>query len=357
MKAFYLMGVLAAFLVGLVKVVSAVIALLSLRTRNMRQVGMYYSCLNSAYTADVPSAWKFVGYVLFMLVLAPVASWLSVTSAAWTWLRWRAGQQATPEDVKRLQYRLAHVRLSKEQMIEWQEELSKVLGVAGPVRTGDAQTSTPLVLVLEPGEWYSELRMHPDKRMMEFYGHSPDYDSIFHSTYEYRFDDNVLEARLLDDHTDHPGQQAWSVRDGVVLEAELRMRAAKTSFAAEVDERINSLRQEVGWHPYRNARIRYFVMRMHPSLFSHAMIAELVRGDIQRAGALAERAAAEARKNKLEVVENGDGVEFKFEATLTNEERERARNELTKSLAELGVSFDELRTFKKQKAELLDTLR
>jgi hypothetical protein len=45
MEEIYLTGVLAALAIGVIKVFLAAVMLLSLGTKNMNQIGMYYGCL------------------------------------------------------------------------------------------------------------------------------------------------------------------------------------------------------------------------------------------------------------------------------------------------------------------------
>lgn len=353
MEEFYFAGVFAAFVIGVIKVALTSANLLSLRTQNMNRIGLHYACLAGNYTPAKSSPWSIFWFAVYMLLLTPIASWLSVASAAWSWVRWRASQTAVPEDMKRLQYRLAHVTMTKEQMIAWQEEVSKVLGIIGPVRTGDSDDD-PLVFVLEKGDWPRELRMQPDKHTFEFYSHAADYSGIFRSTYEYRFNGDVLLAKLLDKHSKHYNEKYWYVRDGVVLEEDIRRGSLASP--GEIDKRLANYHDEVAWHPVRDARVRFFAMTMHPAQFPHSKISELVRAEIQRAGAAAEKALLEARKLSFQIVETDDGFEFRFAKGQTEQEKATAGHALSEVIDELGSSDGEIRHLKKDKTQLMEVL-
>jgi len=352
MDDFYFVGFVIAFTIGAIKLVMTTSALFSVRTRNMRQIGLHYALTTATYVPEKSGTWSFVGFAVYQLALAPAASWLSVISVLLSWMRWRSNQASTPEELKRLQYRVANIAMTKQQMIAWQEEISKVLGIAGPVRTGAGDDQRPLVLVLEPGGWYRELRMQPDRRTLEFYGHTPDYDGIFHSRYEYRFDGEDLMTRLLEDESDHYGKKDWAVQDGVVLEEGIRQRATGL-LSHRVDQRIAEYRSAVSWHRYHDPRVRFFAMTMHPAQFSHARINEVIRGEIQRVRTAVESTAMEARQLGFDVVENDDGLELKFGADWSEAQKQAASDHLSAVCERLGTNYVEIGAYKKRKLELL----
>ena len=69
MPGIYFTGLFAALAIGVVEVLLAFLNLLSMRTRNMRSIGMYYACMAGEYTTKKPSGWNRVGFVVFALVL------------------------------------------------------------------------------------------------------------------------------------------------------------------------------------------------------------------------------------------------------------------------------------------------
>ncbi|MBK7153847.1 MAG: hypothetical protein IPH72_19045 [Sandaracinaceae bacterium] len=323
----------------------------------MKQIGMYYDCLTGKYCDDKPSRWRFFGYTVFMLTLAPLASWLSVSSAAWSWLRWKATHVVPPDEVKRLHYRLAHVPMTKAQMIVWQEELSKALGLVGPVRTGGSDRDRdPTVLVIDPGEWFRRVRVQPENTTMEFYQTTPDREVFYYSTYEYRFEKDELLVRLREDRCESYEGSEWSVRDGVVLESDLRERFGKNTLFGGVEERVADLHRKVKWHAHASILVRLFAMKMHPELFKYAEIMAESRGELQRIGSSVEKSLAEAQRLGFAIVEDEVGVTFRFGSEWSDSEKKNAEETLSLAMEDSGTTFNELSAYKRSRTGLLDLI-
>lgn len=80
----YLTGVGIALLIGAVKVLVSFSALASTRAKNVKMIGLHYKPLDGGYGSEPTSATGWFFYVVWLLLLAPLLSWLSVASAAWS---------------------------------------------------------------------------------------------------------------------------------------------------------------------------------------------------------------------------------------------------------------------------------
>lgn len=69
------------------------------------------------------------------------------------------------------------------------------------------------------------------------------------SEYEYRVTPTGVSARLLQYRSENPGEpEEWSVRDGVVQEADMRALWAKTRYKwDDVEDKITNLKRETEW--------------------------------------------------------------------------------------------------------------
>lgn len=113
------LGWLLALCIGVYKVGLAAASANNQTARNMRKIGAHYSLFGSVYTAK--SAPRMEGYFWFgayQLLVGPLFSWIAVISSTIAFfLVWRA-KFGLPEKLREITYRLRHVELSEEQMLE-----------------------------------------------------------------------------------------------------------------------------------------------------------------------------------------------------------------------------------------------
>lgn len=262
-----------------------------------------------------------------------------------------------PDDVNRLHYRLAHIAMTKAEMIVLQEDLARALSLAGPIQTagrGDARDR--LVLVLDPGVWFRELSVHPERQAMTFFQSPPDREVRSYSDYEYRFEYNQAFQRLIASRTEGDDAVEWSVLNGVVQEVEIRNRAKDSYFQDDADKSIEHLHRETTWQPIQDPIVHFFLKQMHPALFSHASVEAEIRRDMQRRVSSAERSLASARDLGFELVDDEDGVTLRYPSEWDKDERQGAEDAQVLLMQELGITFQELRKYKKTNLRLSDLL-
>jgi hypothetical protein len=346
----YFIGVTLAFGISALQVCVAIARLSSTRARNLKQIGLYYRPTRAAYVPDKPSSLSFVGYLVYALLVVPLGSWLSVASAAWMVFKYLLERSKPPERVKELQYKIANIDLTKDQLIETQEEISKALGTIGPVRRGD-NGGLPLNMLLL-GECTVTAR--PETQTMTFADRTIDGLGSATRVYEYKFEGNDVLIRVVDECIDHSGERRWNVRDGAVLEADIRKRAERSRFL-HADEDVEEHRASVQWHRAR-PEVRFFVLSMHPQQFPFRDVRALAMAEIQRMRSGAEKVAAEATKLGLELIDAEHGFDFQYP---DNKPEVKARGQKLlsdESLQSMGVIHEELWTFKRTKSQLLEIL-
>lgn len=356
---FYIQGLFISFLIGFVKVCISISTLFSIRARNLKKIGLYYSLMSGGFTNTKPnSAIKFVLYSTYVLLIAPIFSWLSVASASWGVIAWLSKRSPVPEKIKEIQWKIAHFDLTKDQLIELQEEIAKITGNPGPIRTGEPSESEgnddPSTLVLDPGEWYSEVRAIPSQRLLKFHTHTPDYDFESNSTFEYKFEESQLLARLIEHTSHHYTDIERHVKDGVVLESEIRKRAEGSSFRlTKVEDEIAKYTEQVQWQPFDRYDVRFFVMAQHPDLFPHRELRRLARLELERIKLATENVNQLAKKLGVEIEETSEGFSFMHPETGTEEMKTKAEQLFSdEALKLLGTSFGELYIAKKMIADL-----
>jgi len=358
MEDVYLTGVGIAFLISFVKVCMAASALLSVRSKNMARIGLYYSCLAGTYEPKQFKLSRFLIYLFYMLAVAPIFSWLSVASGLWSFISAHSNRTPVPDNIKAIQWKMANIQMSKEQLIELQEEMAKILGSGGPVRTGpttEEEEENRLTLVLDSGEWYSEFEINPPQKLLTYYGHTPDYWSVFHSIYEYQFEKEALLVRLIEDRTEHPGEDDnWNVRDGVVLESAIRDRHEKRKFPIDsVEDRIARYKTDITWQPMTRHDVRFFAMTKHPELFPHRELKRIIRTELERINEVTRNVFRELADLGMEIVESEDGLDFRLPDGSPESAKEKAKQFFEpESLQKYGTNFAELQLSKKTQAEL-----
>jgi len=130
----YLTGVWIALFIGLSKVCIVISILLSQKAKNLKKINLYYNCTDGAFNSTEPfSKIKVILYLFYLLVIAPIFSWLSVLSATLMIIVYISNRTHVPEEIKSVRFKIAHIDLSKDQMIEIRKEIFKILGIEAPV--------------------------------------------------------------------------------------------------------------------------------------------------------------------------------------------------------------------------------
>ena len=106
-------------------------------------------------------------------------------------------------------------------------------------------------------------------------------DDVFYnySTIEYKVSDNPVELYMRTCELSHEPPQEWSIKDGVVLESEIR----KNKFQAQ--ERIDSLKKEVEWSKVSilgNAEVNLYILSKHPEIISKDDYRKFLRQSLEK---------------------------------------------------------------------------
>ncbi len=222
-----------------------------------------------------------------------------------------------------------------------------------------AEDGNPSNLVLDDDDrWWSEVTANPAAKTLVFYAHTDDYQSIFHSTEEYRFDGTQVLMRLLEDYVEHPGERVWHVKDGVVLESAIKKRAEESKFTlTPVEEELTKYRAQVEWRPVQNLKLRFFVMAQHPAEFPVRERRRLIRTELERLDAGARKIIGDVKAHGLEVIESENGPQVRYPASFTEADRTRASGLFTDDyFAAAGISESEFQGVKTIRSELLALL-
>lgn len=251
-------GWLIAVGIGLWRLGALVVNACSVRTANLKLIGGHFSPWTGLYNASAPASLTIYSFfAAYVLLVAPLFSWLSVGMFALTLVNnWRK-QAALPEKLKELSYRLNHVRMTEEQVRALDAEF-KSFHAGRPISptpelvkldvvTDWHKDGNRLELSLESGEWFEDFMIDRDTKDFTWTAGHSDHSGDNESTGKYRVDpDGRVYLKTLDDHVDRYGEVSHRIRYGVVCEAELRAEAKKRTFLlTDVEDDIAAYRRSI----------------------------------------------------------------------------------------------------------------
>src|ERR1035437_6658563 len=106
-------------------------------------------------------------------------------------------------------------------------------------------------------------------------------DDVFYnnSTIEYRISANPVELEMRTVELSHEPPQEWSIKDGVVLESEIK----KNKFVTP--DRIENLKKEVEWTKVSilsNPEVNLYILSKHPEIISKEDYRKFLRQSLER---------------------------------------------------------------------------
>lgn len=106
-------------------------------------------------------------------------------------------------------------------------------------------------------------------------------DDVFYnnSTIEYKISANPVELQMRTVELSHEPPKDWSIKDGVVLESELRKNKFNTQ------ERIDELKKAVEWSKvsiFGNHEVNLYILSKHPEIISKEDYRKFLRQSLER---------------------------------------------------------------------------
>lgn len=318
----YESGLALAFVINLVKVIISIAQLTSVRAKNLKHVGLHYSCIQGKYLQRPGHPLRMALYLFYMLFVTPIFSWISVVSAVLTYLWIYAKRQQVPEKVKELQYRLGASLLTKEQVADVLTELGRFHGASEMhIKTSmkdlmhfdpvDSQTE----LVLENDEYgYASVELDAATKRLWIRSHSGDHLTSTENEYEFKVDGTEVSLRLIKCVTESIDDKVLvKVEDNVVMESNLRDHY-KGVLIPYLDEDLRNLKRQVAWGSDLDFRIKYFVLR-HGSAMSEFDFRKFMQSEKQRIESGCRSLISEVKAQEGVIKESDDGfvVHYKDE--------------------------------------------
>jgi hypothetical protein len=282
MLTFYLTGVLVAFLIMAYRLAAGVACLNSLRAKNLRKIGQYYSFAKGTFVQEKQTQVSIACTFFVALVVEPLLSWINVSLACWRWFSTFVNRTSTPEYIKEFRFKLGHTELSKEEIERMGRDLARKQGIE--LAETESEDNT---LSEDDRGFYAETNVLPSRFEFHCYSHPPEYEHERYTKYLYRIDGLRVEAKLTECYETNPRSggsvREYEVRDCVVLESEIRARLqTETLLLTSLDEVIRNLKQAVEWGEVSRHDLRYFLLGKHPELLPTPEYRRFLRQELER---------------------------------------------------------------------------
>lgn len=278
----YILGVVVEFIIVLVTIIISITQRFSVKSRNLRKIGLHYNIPLGNYNYEQPSIFFLSFHFFNSFVIFPLLSWLAVALDIFAIIKSKLKQAKLPEKIKEIDYKLSNFDLPKEKVKELSNDLAAFLGL--PEYDENETDEDDNILVLDSDDWYVGLTLYKHKHLYEIHSHSPDYDFQSWSLNEYKFDGTDLLSRTIEDKSEHMGvvEPEYDIKDNVVLESEIRARYNERTSIGSLDEKIANLKKDVEWTAVKNNRVKYFIMSKHPELFPEFELRKFLRSELER---------------------------------------------------------------------------
>lgn len=216
------------------------------------------------------------------------------------------------------------------------------------------------VYVVDPGEWYTELRLDKPSKHFTIYGHSPDYDCVYHSVYEYKYDLNKFFIRLIEDNFENAGSPTeYDVKDNVVLESDILKRDKEhKSLFTKVEDKLKSLKTQVEWNEPNSIHWKYFLMYHHRDIINEFEFRKYMRSELVRLELGIQKLTDSITTNAGKIVNENGSYEVRLIDGNDNIAKEKIQDILKEeNLSKNGISFYEFQEWDKIKGEINDYLK
>jgi hypothetical protein len=282
----YIIGIVIAVIINLIRLLAQLSIYFSIRATNFKKVGLFYNFATGVFSEDKPTTFLLLFSLLDALLITPLLSWLYVGYALWIWFSSYVNKVKAPEQFNELQFKLATVDLPKEIVEGIMAELKKYYGVSiknDNTLLTDEEYEDTNILVINPGEYYSELRVMPSVMKYRWYYHSPDYEIQSKEIYQYEIEGTTVKVRLLERLMEEPLDKYFEVQDNVILESEIRKRHNNEGIIIRtLDEILTDLTKEIEWQEISTSKQKYFLLSKHPEVFSNFELRKHLRQELER---------------------------------------------------------------------------
>jgi len=287
---YYLVGVIIAFLINVVRLFINIITGFSQRVKNIQKLGTQYNIFDGKCYKEKPTPGKVAFYIADALIITPLLSWLYVCYSVFKIVEARINKAPVPEKLKEINYKLSSIDLPKENVKECMNEIARFYGAedAGFDDRNpydDEYDKNTYVITSGSGRNDWNVKLEIDKKSRTFAINARDPDFCEHiDTYEYKFEGTELWTRTIEAKHKYPDRTEYDIKNGVVMEQDYRDRLKDSLFSSpeEVEKKIQELYSEINWEENPNSAFRYFILFRHGDLFDDISTKRFLQSEYER---------------------------------------------------------------------------
>jgi hypothetical protein len=308
----YYHGWLLAVLIGIAKLMITSSISFSTAARNMGKIQQYYNPWLGIYSSNKVTPLKWTLYTAYLIGIAPLASWLTVLSAVWTWVYALVNKPPTPDKLKEIQFTMNSVDLSEDDVRDLLIQTMSLMS------NGELSVSVEI-----ERDQYSrrEMTINPIKRTIIFEGGPLDDLRRVNDIGEYNIENDKVMVRITNRYSERRGQREYWIKDGVVLEDEMRGVLSRTSSDSTVSEYVEVAKAKTNWWQLEERKGRYFILSAHPKLFPKSEIRRLAQTELEVLNKGYNRFVTEARAAGLVLTDADGETQFRYPDSWTEEQR------------------------------------
>ncbi len=301
MLEIYLTGAFLMLGINIVRIVKNLSAVVTMRTRNLKKVGIHYNPFIGSMSKDKHSILTLPFTLFDMLIITPALSWISVLMNIVAWVRILFNRVPIPEKVKEYRFKLSTMDLPKEKMKEMARELGDSLNIPFADDILNEEQDDEVngnTLVTDTGTFNNEFTIQRSEKKFFRHYHTDDWDVEIEETYDYILEDKKVIAELVEKRTRLGGERFFEVKDGVVQESALRERESGKKFSLKsIDEKLSELKAAVSPEELMDYRLRYWILSKHPEMIPEQDFRKFLRQESERIKAGTSNIKALAQEN------------------------------------------------------------
>lgn len=308
-----------AFILEIISIIIAFSEKYSIKAKNFSKVSLYYS-LTQWNFIEWNKPWFFSNFfwIIFRLLINPFFSWIMVL-IRWYWFIFLINQKiSTPEKLKEIQYKLWASLLSEEEVKKLIRESASFMWKDIIFKDEEDENNT-LILENEEDWWYAEISLDKKNKKAFLYSHSPDYDSVFTTTYEYKIEWNSLYWRLLEKEIEHRWKKEYEVKDWIILKSYLKEKSEEKLSFFKYEDKIKELNEQINWNTNYNYKIKYYILSKHPEILPQNEFRQIVRKELERVKLWFMEISNFCKDYDIELVYNNEDKYYQFK--YKNEEK------------------------------------
>jgi hypothetical protein len=287
---YYILGVVIAFLINVVRLFITIITGFSQRIKNIEKLGVHYNITEGKCTKQKPTPGKVVFYITDVLVITPLLSWIYVCYFLFTIVKARINKAPVPEKLKEINYKLSSIDLPREIVKGCMNEIVRFYGGEdadfdhrNPY--DDEYDKNTYVITSGSGTRDWNIHLELDKKNHTFAINACDPDFGEHiDTYEYKFEGTELWTHTIEAKHKYPDHTEYDIKNGVVMEQNYRNRQKDALFSSpeKVEEKVQKLYSEIDWEKNPNPAFAYFILFRHRDLFDDATTKRFLQSEYER---------------------------------------------------------------------------